>query len=473
MTTFIQISIRDNTGTTHGPYHWKHVIEWHGLGLVDKFTWAKSENEILSIAELVKTTGVPSTISINSIFLAPSDDAKPAAKTILDQLYKLGFPNTIKVVSAELAEHLIKRLSMGDNALDAEDPEFEIEKSKVTTIASESVTKAPDATCKAPVESIKIEESVIKEALNVPVETAESKDSEVTPKLIVEAPLQQSAVDVDKNETFNLFLDGDLVGENEESDEGYAPVQKNNLNKLALILGSLVVVGATASVILLLSPKSTSETSEINQMKNAEVEKTTVAPIEIATEITSEIVKESIEMIDEKDELTDLVNNAEISQEYVNLKSSEEIETVVTASSEKVGVQVIPEIEEINVESKVDESLLVEEVSVAVNESVLPTSSEIVSVTKLPESIIVVEPTPVAAVSAEVFTPPEPQAIREFTPISEPEPILVSTPIPQPTIVSTPVSKLIPATSIDKTKAKKTLTPKTQVEEFPDYIPSF
>jgi len=119
-----KFSLQYKNESPTGPYHWKLIVEWFELGLIDDFSYIRANGSVAPVRELVDVCGVPPTISVNSIFLSPSDDAKPCAKSDLEALEALGFPKVQAKIADELVTHLTKRLKLGDAGLDAEDAKF-------------------------------------------------------------------------------------------------------------------------------------------------------------------------------------------------------------------------------------------------------------------------------------------------------------------------------------------------------------
>lgn len=124
MTTPLKVTIQRGDKKPEGPYHWKHIVELNEFNLLKKYVWAKSKNVKPSIAEFVAITGIPPTISINAVLNSPTDRAAPASEATMKKLYSIGCPRIYATLPEELALHLIKRLEMSDEQLDAEDPNY-------------------------------------------------------------------------------------------------------------------------------------------------------------------------------------------------------------------------------------------------------------------------------------------------------------------------------------------------------------
>jgi hypothetical protein len=158
------------SGKDYGPFHWKTIIELHEFGLLEDFRYLHEGKEIGLVDDLVKHTGVPPTIGLNSILLAPSDSHQKCEKSKMMALVELGYPSGSSI-SDELADHLIKRLRMSDSELDAEDVDFTANPIPLTTAEidarkkeEEEEQKRKEAAASAnPAEDEELEEAVEEE----------------------------------------------------------------------------------------------------------------------------------------------------------------------------------------------------------------------------------------------------------------------------------------------------------------------
>lgn len=143
-----KFTIQQESGQASGPHHWKRIVEWYELGLVDDYTYLRSDGSRGPVKELVEACGVPPTIGFHSIFLAPVDGAKSCSQTQLETLYRMGFPPVNATISDELFTHLNQRLQLSDEALDAEDAaKFEaptIEKVDAAAPSEEETDQNPE-----------------------------------------------------------------------------------------------------------------------------------------------------------------------------------------------------------------------------------------------------------------------------------------------------------------------------------------
>ncbi|WP_269522989.1 hypothetical protein [Coraliomargarita parva] len=133
-----KISLRNPAGEDFGPFHWKRIVEFFELGLIDDFFYLRATGEAAPIGELVKTLGVPPTIGINAILNGGAVDGAKSSKQELEALHQLGFPPVSVPIFAELAEHLTQRMALSEAALDAEDPNFKLSYAEFEALMAKS-----------------------------------------------------------------------------------------------------------------------------------------------------------------------------------------------------------------------------------------------------------------------------------------------------------------------------------------------
>lgn len=121
-----QIHLYDKRGHEYGPFHWKHVVEWHELDLLNGFTWKTSGGVSKPISSLVDALGVPPSIMTRSILLAPPEDAPDASAESMAELHAAGFPVSIGPIPEETQKHIAEQMSLPDPMLDAEDADFQV-----------------------------------------------------------------------------------------------------------------------------------------------------------------------------------------------------------------------------------------------------------------------------------------------------------------------------------------------------------
>ncbi len=107
-----------------GPYHWKLIVEWHEIGLLEGFSYMQSQSATGLVSEIVSACGIPPTIAVNAERLRASVGSAPASVDEMDSLYFFGFPEMEKPISAEIAEHVRSRLTLSDAQRAAEDLDF-------------------------------------------------------------------------------------------------------------------------------------------------------------------------------------------------------------------------------------------------------------------------------------------------------------------------------------------------------------
>lgn len=355
MTTTIKISIQQGNNPPLGPFHWKHIVEWNEFSLIDDFVWIKNEDETPPISDLIHAVGVPPTIGMNAIFNAPADHAKSASSETLRKLKVLGFPDIFGSMSEDLGIHLLKRFLMSDEALDAEDPKFQISDPRTPPAAicpdsalTEDQNSAPTAAALHTITHLEmnhdpVEPTVDNETMS---EKPENTPSPETPETALSQPATKESVPVTPVETksaidptLNPFIEGDEVDEEEDDhDEHFTPIRKSGPNTLVIGLVLLLLVGTLGAIaaFILMSQKGTTEASNEPSISTPAPEiETTDTLLESAEAIVSEEVNKASEAVVEVgDEVPEAVSEATTETTEPTVSTIEAVEDSNTVTAE-------------------------------------------------------------------------------------------------------------------------------------------
>lgn len=340
MTQTTKIAIYNKAGATFGPYHWKHVVEWSEFDLLDDYTCLRADGESVPVSKLVSTVGVPPTISTHAIFLTPTSQGQSGSPEAMRKLKVLSFPSINGGISEELGTHLVKRLLMSDEALNAEDPAFEASglKAFATTLS-----EAPEQAITPSIEKPSTPTPAMKEdpqkpegeattpaATNLNTEDGEASENQsntaADPKINPFAEGDEVSKDdptinpfveadeVSRNDpTINPFAEGDEVSQDDADDDDFTPIRKTGSNKVIFLIIALLVIGGAGAAVFIQQQKNEASptpaaTATEKSSDSVETDMTTGDTPKRASEIVDKIVEETTKEIE--DQLAPGVKNA-------------------------------------------------------------------------------------------------------------------------------------------------------------------
>ncbi len=279
MTSTIKLNIQNKQGTTFGPYHWKHILEWHEFDIVSNFTWNDVNGERHPVSELADKIGVPATICTNAILHAPMLHGKGADSESMRKLKVLGFPSINGSVNDDLGAHLVKRMLMSDDALNAEDSDFDT--SGLVSIAA----LLPPISTSVPTPQAMLEKPEYSKT------EAPTENSTIGSQPPVNEIAQKAASDP----SINPFLEGDEVADDEALDEQFSPVKKKSgsAKMVFFIVALLAIAGGAAYFVTQQQGGDDSEESSA-VVSNEALPSTSQAPVKTAVEETTETIETTI-----------------------------------------------------------------------------------------------------------------------------------------------------------------------------------
>jgi hypothetical protein len=514
MTQTIKISIQNKAGTTFGPYHWKHIIEWSEFDLLNDYTCESAEGAQVAINKLVGKVGVPPAICTHTILYAPMSQGQSGSLESMRKLKVLGFPEVSGSINQELGDHLIKRLLMSDEALAAEDPAFTA--TGLDAFAA-TISEVPQQTIPPLNDESTRSTSVIKEDPQEheidPIINPFAEGDEVSPHN------QEGATD----RTINPFAEGDEVGTDEADDDDFTPIRKKESNKIIFLIAALLVVGGVGGVGIYVATQQDKTELSTDATTTEEISLETVQTDGVAAEmpeetspIITEIVEETIKGIEDqlmpgmKDAVQKAVDKTVddvVSKAIVEAEGDANLDTVITAATSSTEATEVDKAASASAEKTVaassNSSTETEDVKETVSTSEEITEENIESIDNSTQKADtstegVTSPTKMMDQETEAMAAnPGTSTITEKPIVEEaiPEPAETSDPVraPEPTQTSAPTQTKEPAKStitIDSTgktiDLKQTVVPETDrvsetkkfkpaapIEKFPDYVPSF
>ncbi|MGJ8639102.1 MAG: hypothetical protein ACSHYA_06875 [Opitutaceae bacterium] len=287
-----KITIQHKNGSTYGPYHWKHIIEWHEFDMVGNYTWVDKEGGTNSISELIDTVGVPATICTNTILHAPMHQGQLVDSESVRKLKVLGFPEINGSVNNDLGAHLVKRLLMSEEALNAEDPDFDT--SGIESIAA----LLPDAT-DTPISSAQPE--IMRPDPKPDVEPESTSEAETKPSQPTE-DISQKVIDP----SINPFIEGEEV-KAEELNEDYTPIKRKGAGALVfLVIAILAIAGGGGAFVVMQQQSGDEETIEETSNEVAPVTATEATELkESATEMVEAVESTVDEVVESAEEVVE------------------------------------------------------------------------------------------------------------------------------------------------------------------------
>ncbi|MGJ8654182.1 MAG: hypothetical protein ACSHX8_12990 [Opitutaceae bacterium] len=277
MTSSIKLTIQKKDGSPAGPYHWKHIVEWHEFELMKDFYWTNLDGELQPVSDLVDALGVPPTICTHTILHSPKHHKPNTNSEIMRKLKVIGFSKDIQSVDDDLGKHLLKRLLMSDEALNAEDPDFQVKNPE----------SYPTVAAQAPSDSTGGEDSVNPSPQNMTDKPEMANDDAPQPK----ASIDTSKLAVDP--TLNPFIEGDEVTDGEALDEHFSPVKKSGFKRVFVVpLLLIIAIGAGAYVYIEQQKQAQTPEAPADDTPPAAPAET---PLSEAAETVEEVVTEVVE----------------------------------------------------------------------------------------------------------------------------------------------------------------------------------
>lgn len=354
MTSTIKLTIQKKDSHPAGPYHWKHLVEWHEFGLMDDFYWTNLDGELQSVSDLVDQIGVPPTICTNAILQFPTNNKKNPHSEIIRKLKVIGFPKDIQSVTDDLGKHLLHRLLMSDEALNAEDPGFQVKDPKsypseaaqtlsVSTSGKDSVNPSP-------------------QTMTDNIEKAND-----------DAPQEETPVDISNHAVdpkLNPFIEGDEVDDNQADDHNFSPIKKGGFKSL-IFLPLILALAIGAGVYVFWQQQQeeakTPETSGEDVLPVAAEETPLSEPTEAVEEVLNDVTTAAEEVV------TKAVETAEAITSDIQETTEEAVEDVMNAaedaqsSTEELVSEVVSDAENSTVSSAI--TSLSDQVNAATTES--------------------------------------------------------------------------------------------------------
>ncbi|MGJ8653902.1 MAG: hypothetical protein ACSHX8_11555 [Opitutaceae bacterium] len=521
-------------GQSYGPFHWKLIVEFSEFELLPGFTYAYEGTEIAPVSDLVNAAGIPPTVGINTILLASAEGGGTCTQDLSQTLDKLGFPRKCAGISGELAEHLVKRLQMSDEALAAEDPKFVMSPIPLAN-------SADGEPCEPTHEPEEIEQDLVEEAPTVGADIVEQSIAETAPVVSSEAAEEDPPEEVlaaapeemlemlsaDKGDSSELegeseedaaeaaltdvpdaireLLAGDAVS-GDEDDPDYDPQKKGNGG--LLVTGgvlALLIAGGSYFLWQMVAGSAELDTQAVTEVAEAPVEQSAdMSGSDVEPEIEGGIVPEPV-----ANEVV-IADTTESETVQPQLAPAEKMpETLSVAEVKEAEGLVAEEVSEGPIETAIDETIaesvnsvgLVDPESEKLSSEVTvleptETSTDMAETSDMPAEIV--EPTNLISEPevAGIDMPEIESVSSEEVPVemadtdgdevasavsipaevvqSEPETIATFTaePVVTPTAPVAPVVAPTPRPQARET-SKKVAPKPAAVEKFPDYVPSF
>ncbi|MGF1530213.1 MAG: hypothetical protein ACFCU4_02520 [Puniceicoccaceae bacterium] len=102
----------------YGPFHWKLIVEWDQLGLLEGFIYQSETSSLEPISELVARRGVPVAVDAKVASFKNRTDKPPQCTLAqMETLKMLGLPKIDVPLDQELAAYIQRRLQMSSDEL--------------------------------------------------------------------------------------------------------------------------------------------------------------------------------------------------------------------------------------------------------------------------------------------------------------------------------------------------------------------